>query len=85
MNDKRKPLKWVMVEDNYQEKVHIPKNVRDESLPEQISQTAFCRITNLNNGVEVQGSFTVTGTELYFPVYVQKMLEGSKRFEVIVF
>ena len=85
MKAQRKPLKFIMLEDNYQEKVHIPKNVMDKSLPEQIGQTAYCRVTNMNNGIEIQGVFAITGTELYFPVYVQKMLKHSKQFEITIF
>ncbi len=82
-----KLIEWEVTEDSYQEQINIPKEIRDLALEEGIStevkQKAAVEILNLNTGESYSGRLAITGThQLYLPVEIQKMLQGSGRIRV---
>ena len=82
-----KLIEWEVTEDSYQEQIHIPKEIRDQALEEGIStevkQKAAVEILNLNTGESYSGRLAITGTnQLYLPVEIQKMLQGSGRIRI---
>lgn len=49
----------------------------------RINQKAAVEILNLNTGESYSGRLAITGTnQLYLPVEIQKMLQGSGRIRV---
>jgi len=82
-----KNLEWEIVEDNYQEKINIPKAIRaaaDESGID-LSDNVAIRLTNLKTGEEYLSRLNITGTEFYVPVEAQKMLEGAQRIRLKIY
>ena len=82
-----KLIEWEVTEDSYQEQINIPKEIRDLALEEGIStevkQNAAVEILNLNTGESYTGRLAITGThQLYLPVEIQKMLQGSGRIRI---
>jgi len=82
-----KLIEWEVTEDSYQEQINIPKEIRDLALEEGIStevkQKAAIEILNLNSGESYSGRLAITGThQLYLPVEIQKMLQGSGRIRI---
>lgn len=68
-------------------KINIPKEIRDLALEEgistQVKQNAAVEILNLNTGESYTGRLAITGThQLYLPVEIQKMLQGSGRIRI---
>ena len=82
-----KLIEWEVTEDSYQEQINIPKEIRDLALEEGIStevkQKTAVEILNLNTGESYSGRLAITGTnQLYLPVEIQKMLQGSGRIRI---
>ena len=82
-----KLIEWEVTEDSYQEQINIPKEIRDQALEEGIStevkQKAAVEILNLNTGESYSGRLAITGThQLYLPVEIQQMLQGSGRIRI---
>ena len=82
-----KLIEWKVTEDSYQEQINIPKEIRDLALEEGIStevkQKAAVEILNLNTGESYSGRLAITGThQLYLPVEIQQMLQGSGRIRI---
>ena len=82
-----KLIEWEVTEDSYQEQINIPKEIRDLALEEGIStevkQKAAIEILNLNSGESYSGRLAITGIhQLYLPVEIQKMLQGSGRIRI---
>lgn len=82
-----KLIEWEVTEDSYQEQINIPKEIRDQALEEGIStevkQKAAVEILNLNTGESYSGRLAITGTnQIYLPVEIQKMLQGSGRIRI---
>ena len=80
-------LEWEMKEDNYQEQLRIPKEIRELAKKDGIStenkQKVTVLITNLSTGESYTGRLAITGhQEIYVPVSIQKMLVKSKKFRV---
>ncbi|ETR67379.1 MAG: hypothetical protein OMM_11662 [Candidatus Magnetoglobus multicellularis str. Araruama] len=85
-----KLLEWEVQEDNYQEQITIPKKIREMAAEEGIStenkQKVVARLTNVNTGEEYLNRLAITGThEIYVPVEIQKMLEGSGNIRIRIF
>jgi len=82
-----KLIEWKVTEDSYQEQINIPKEIRDLALEEGISteakQKTAVEMLNLNTGESYSGRLAITGTnQLYLPVEIQKMLQGSGRIRI---
>jgi hypothetical protein len=82
-----KLIEWEVTEDSYQEQINIPKEIRDLALEEgistQVKQKAAVEILNLNTGESYSGRLAITGThQLYLPVEIQQMLQGSGRIRI---
>lgn len=82
-----KLIEWEVTEDSYQEQVNIPKEIRDQALEEGIStevkQKVAVEILNLNTGESYSGRLAITGTnQIYLPVEIQKMLQGSGKIRI---
>ncbi len=82
-----KLIEWEVTEDSYQEQINIPKEIRDLALEEGIStevkQKTAVEMLNLNTGESYSGRLAITGTnQLYLPVEIQKMLQGSGRIRI---
>jgi hypothetical protein len=82
-----KLIEWEVTEDSYQEQVNIPKEIRDQALEEGIStevkQKIAVEILNLNTGESYSGRLAITGTnQIYLPVEIQKMLQGSGKIRI---
>ncbi len=82
-----KLIEWEVAEDSYQEQINIPKEIREiaagEGISTEVKQKAAAEILNLNTGESYQGRLAITGSrQLYLPVEVQKMLEGSGRIRI---
>ena len=82
-----KLIEWEVTEDSYQEQINIPKEIRDQALEEGIStevkQKAAVEILNMNTGESYSGRLAITGTnQIYLPVEIQKMLQGSGRIRI---
>ena len=80
-------IEWEVNEDDYQEQINIPREKREMAAKEGIStedkEKVSVRITNLNSGESYTGRLAITGTnQLYVPVEIQQMLEGSQRIRV---
>ena len=78
-------LEWVMEEDGYQERLHIPKDIREKASEGQITDFAICRITDLSTGAEVLKRFKITGNQIYVPKAIQDLLENSTSFRIRIF
>ena len=77
-----KLIEWEVDEDSYQEQVRIPEKQNDlaeqEGINTQEGQKVAARIINLNTGESYTGRLAITGNrQLYLPVEIQTMLEGS--------
>ena len=82
-----KLIEWKVTEDSYQEQINIPKEIRDLALEEGIStevkQKTAVEMLNLNTGESYSGRLAITGTnQLYLPVEIQKMLQGSGKIRI---
>jgi len=82
-----KLIEWEVTEDSYQEQINIPKEIRDlareEGISTEVKQNAAVEILNLNTGESYTGRLAITGThQLYLPVEIQKMLQGSGRIRL---
>ena len=82
-----KLIEWEVSEDSYQEQINIPKEIRDlaedEGISTEVKENAAVEILNLNTGESYTGRLAITGThQLYLPVEIQKMLEGSGRIRI---
>jgi hypothetical protein len=82
-----KLIEWEVTEDSYQEQVNIPKEIRDQALEEGIStevkQKVAVEILNMNTGESYSGRLAITGTnQIYLPVEIQKMLQGSGKIRI---
>jgi hypothetical protein len=74
-------------EDSYQEQILIPEAQRQLAAQEGIStenkQTVAARIQNLTTGETYTARLAITGNrQLYLPVEIQKMLEGTGRIRI---
>ena len=79
-------LEWEIIEDDYQEKIHIPKTIADDAKDSGIGiKSVVARITNEKTGEEYLGRMTVTGTEIYVPVEIQKMLKRAGTIRIRIF
>ena len=80
-------LEWKLIEDDYQEKIHIPKSIADDAKDSgiDISKSVVARVTNEKTGEEYLGRMTVTGTEIYVPVEIQKMLKRAGTIRLRIF
>jgi len=80
-------LEWELIEDDYQEKIHIPKSIADDAKDRgiEINKSVVARVTNKKTGEEYLGRMTVTGTEIYVPVEIQKMLERAGTIRLRIF
>jgi len=84
-----KLLEWEVPEDNYQEQINIPKNIRDlaagEGIRTENKDKVVVRLTNLTTGEEYINRLSITGThQIYVPTEIQKMLEGSGKIRIRV-
>ena len=82
-----KLIEWEVNEDDYQEQIVIPEAQRKLAAEEGIStenkQKVAARIQNLNTGETYTGRVAITGNrQLYLPMEIQKMLEGSGRIRI---
>jgi len=82
-----KLIEWEVTEDSYQEQINIPKEIRnlarEEGISTEVKQNAAVEILNLNTGESYTGRLAITGThQLYLPVEIQKMLQGSGRIRI---
>jgi hypothetical protein len=82
-----KLIEWEVNEDSYQEQILIPEAQRQLAAQEGIStenkQTVAARIQNLTTGETYTARLAITGNrQLYLPVEIQKMLEGSGRIRI---
>jgi len=83
---KSKLFEWVMKEDKYQEKLHIPVEIVRHA--GDIGESLVCTITNLNDGKTINSRFNVSRRsdteyyELYLPAVIQEMLSGSGEFRI---
>ncbi len=82
-----KLIEWEVTEDSYQEQINIPKEIRnlarEEGISTEVKQNAAIEILNLNTGESYTGRLAITGThQLYLPVEIQKMLQGSGRIRL---
>ena len=82
-----KLIEWEVTEDSYQEQINIPKEIRnlarEEGISTEVKQNAAIEILNLNTGESYTGRLAITGThQLYLPVEIQKMLQGSGRIRI---
>jgi len=82
-----KLIEWEVTEDSYQEQINIPKEIRDlareEGISTEVKQNAAVEILNLNTGESYTGRLAITGTsQLYLPVEIQRMLQGSGRIRI---
>jgi hypothetical protein len=82
-----KLIEWEVNEDSYQEQILIPEAQRQLAAREGIStenkQTVTTRIQNLTTGETYTARLAITGNrQLYLPVEIQKMLEGSGRIRI---
>jgi hypothetical protein len=80
-------IEWEVNEDSYQEQILIPEAQRQLAAQEGIStenkQTVAARIQNLTTGETYTARLAITGNrQLYLPVEIQKMLEGSGRIRI---
>jgi len=87
-NQEKHIAEWVVKEDEYQEKIHIPVNITRSN---NVGDQEWCSITNLSNGSFFMGPFKVMskkGTdfkELYLTKYVQALIVGSGEFRIRLF
>ena len=84
-----KLIEWEVKEDDYQEQINIPKEIRDlaqeEGITTEVKQKTAVEILNLSTGESYSGRLAITGTnQLYLPVEIQKMLKGSGRIRIRV-
>jgi len=82
-------IEWEVKEDDYQEQINIPKEIRDlaqeEGITTEVKQKTAVEILNLSTGESYSGRLAITGTnQLYLPVEIQKMLKGSGRIRIRV-
>jgi len=82
-----KLIEWEVNEDDYQEQIVIPEPQRVLAAKEGIStenkQKVAARIQNLNTGETYTGRLAITGNrQLYLPIEIQKMMEGSGRIRI---
>jgi len=82
-----KLIEWEVNEDDYQEQISIPEAQRRLALTEGITtenkDKVAVRIQNLNTGEIYTGRLAITGThQIYLPVEIQKMLEGSNKIRI---
>jgi len=82
-----KLIEWEVNEDDYQEQIMIPEAQRRLALTEGITtenkDKVAVRIQNLNTGEIYTGRLAITRThQLYLPVEIQKMLEGSNQIRI---
>ncbi len=80
-------IEWEVKEDDYQEQINIPSEQRKMADEEGIStgykQKVAVQITNLNTGEMYTARSPITGTnQIYVPVEIQKMLEGSGKIRI---
>jgi len=82
-----KNLEWEIVEDNYQEKINIPKAIRAAANESGIdlSDNVAIRLTNLKTGEEYLSRLNITGTEIYVPVEAQKMLKSAQKIRLKIY
>jgi hypothetical protein len=76
MDDQLRVLSWNVDEDGYEEKIHVPKRIRD-TFPAGLGDSQAVQIESVNAGFTLLQRFKVTGTELYIPVTVQHLLKGA--------
>ena len=82
-----KLIEWEVTEDSYQEQINIPKEIRDlareKGISTEVKQKVAVEILNLNTGESYSGRLAITGThQLYLPVEIQQMLQGSGRIRI---
>ena len=82
-----KLIEWEVNEDNYQEQITIPEAQQQLAAAEGIStenkQKVAVQIQNLTTGETYTARLAITGNrQLYLPVEIQKMLEGSGRIRI---
>jgi len=82
-----KNMEWEIFEDNYQEKITIPKTIRAEAdeAGVDLSDNVAIRLTNLKTGEEYLSRLNITGTEIYVPVEAQRMLEGAQKIRLKIY
>ena len=82
-----KLLEWEVSEDSYQEQINIPKEIQalaeGEGISTEVKEKVAVEILNLNTGEAYTGRLAITGSrQLYLPVEIQKMLQGSGRIRI---
>jgi hypothetical protein len=82
-----KLIEWEVNEDSYQEQILIPEAQRrlaaEEGISTENKHTVATRIQNLTTGETYTARLAITGNrQLYLPVEIQKMLEGSGRIRI---
>ncbi|MDO9579738.1 MAG: hypothetical protein Q7J06_04095 [Bacteroidales bacterium] len=82
-----KLIEWEVNEDDYQEQIVIPEAQRalaaEEGIGTENKQKVAARIQNLNTGEIYTARMAITGNrQLYLPMEIQKMLEGSGRIRM---
>jgi len=82
-----KLIEWEVKEDDYQEQINIPKEIRvlaqEEGISTDEKKKIAVEILNLSTGEAYSGRLAITGTnQLYLPVEIQKMLKGSGQIRI---
>ena len=80
-------IEWEVAEDGYEEQINIPKEQRDlakaEGINTEVGQKVAVTILNLNTGESYTSRLAITGSQqIYLPVEIQKMLEGSGKIRI---
>ncbi len=79
--------RWEVAEDGYEEQILIPKEKRDlaagEGIGTENKMKVTVQITNLTTGESYTARLPITGNnQIYLPVEIQKMLEGSGKIRI---
>ena len=82
-----KLIEWEVKEDDYQEQINIPSEQRkmaeEEGISTEYKKKVAVQITNLTTGEMYTARSPITGTnQIYVPVEIQKMLEGSGEIRI---
>ena len=80
-------IEWEVKEDDYQEQLNIPSEQRkmaeEEGISTEYKKKVAVQITNLTTGEMYTARSPITGTnQIYVPVEIQKMLEGSGEIRI---
>ena len=80
-------IEWEVKEDDYQEQINIPSEQRkmaeEEGISTEYKKKVAVQITNLTTGEMYTARSPITGTnQIYVPVEIQKMLEGSGEIRI---